>query len=779
MASNRINKLPSTYQAVEYLITTGHNARIDTGVAGNNTALKIFADMQYIEFKQYQYFFGNSGSSATSKLWRVIVPSVVTANWLVIGNYRHNNQGPAVPSGLYAKPFRIKLWLEYGYSESTINGVTYTTAGATADDGYTETADHIAIGSAGVDKTGSGVHFWIYSFKMWNGETPIRDYVPCYRKSDNVAGFYDIINETFSPSIGSVAFGIGPEIKQQAAEATGNPVRFITTLERPLLECKAHFEPVQSGSGDPSPSNVRQVSGWTGLTLNHDGGRNLYDKNADTDGYYIQSDGTLEASPMAGTLNKYYWRVSDYLPVTPNGSITYHGITARGTAPHWAWYDVDKTLLSTFHISTLGTETLSVPALARYLRMSVYGYGDDHKYCQVYNDIETIPVTWNTEAGTIYGGYVDFIAGEVVATYGIIPDLGELTWYWIGEGYRFRSDDIPNMKPTSRQTKLYCSALKPICNGEAFDANWDLVIYSIASTYSTGRFYIHYHAYNNDVTGFTNAISGYSCVFELETPVHYQLTGWNVKALCGINNFWSNAGKIGLQYVFDDSPKMLRMRRRILQSGNMLPAAYKRVAYLDTIGTSSRLNTGVAGNDNTIKIDFIVEPLARGGYASIMGNHDTEDKTCWRLIQGSTAYTNRYNFTLNNRRAGSSPSCAITELDTIVNKIVQVHMEHTAGWMVHNDTKYYPTTVAGDTSVASSLAICFGQTGPTKSLNANAPSHRFHKFIQIHKQGKLVRNYIPCYRKSDNKPGFYDTVNGTFNVSDGTNDFVLPAGTLN
>jgi hypothetical protein len=44
--------------------------------------------------------------------------------------------------------------------------------------------------------------------------------------------------------------------------------------------------------------------------------------------------------------------------------------------------------------------------------------------------------------------------------------------------------------------------------------------------------------------------------------------------------------------------------------------------------------------------------------------------------------------------------------------------------------------------------------------------------------GIPVRHFIPCYRKSDNKPGLYDTINNTFYTNAGSGEFILgPIGT--
>jgi len=37
----------------------------------------------------------------------------------------------------------------------------------------------------------------------------------------------------------------------------------------------------------------------------------------------------------------------------------------------------------------------------------------------------------------------------------------------------------------------------------------------------------------------------------------------------------------------------------------------------------------------------------------------------------------------------------------------------------------------------------------------------------------LVRNMIPCYRRSDLKPGMYDTVNNVFYTNSGSGEFIL------
>lgn len=45
----------------------------------------------------------------------------------------------------------------------------------------------------------------------------------------------------------------------------------------------------------------------------------------------------------------------------------------------------------------------------------------------------------------------------------------------------------------------------------------------------------------------------------------------------------------------------------------------------------------------------------------------------------------------------------------------------------------------------------------------------------IYDNGKLTRDYVPCYRKSDNVIGLYDIVTGTFYTNAGTGTFLKGA----
>ena len=53
----------------------------------------------------------------------------------------------------------------------------------------------------------------IFSFKAWDANgTLIREMYPCYRKSDNALGFYDIVTQTFYTGTGTGSFIAGNNV---------------------------------------------------------------------------------------------------------------------------------------------------------------------------------------------------------------------------------------------------------------------------------------------------------------------------------------------------------------------------------------------------------------------------------------------------------------------------------------------------------------------------------------------------------------------------------------
>lgn len=52
----------------------------------------------------------------------------------------------------------------------------------------------------------------IFAFKFYENNSVTMDLIPCYRKSDNVAGMYDLVSKTFFTNLGTGEFLVGDDV---------------------------------------------------------------------------------------------------------------------------------------------------------------------------------------------------------------------------------------------------------------------------------------------------------------------------------------------------------------------------------------------------------------------------------------------------------------------------------------------------------------------------------------------------------------------------------------
>lgn len=200
---------------------------------------------------------------------------------------------------------------------------------------------------------------------------------------------------------------------------------FTESVRNKLLSLLVTMVPIQSGSGDPSPDNVRPISGRTGLTI--------------------------------------------YVSPTPTAA-----------------------------------------------------------------DATTYSVDWTSEAGTVYGGTLDVVTG-LLTVYLASVDMGTLSWsrnstynvmytYLAGKANGRGNFICSNYKTVELYYEYLSSGeISGALNNNAINAKDDA--YTSAAAFKT-------------------AMNGVQLVYELATPITYQLTGTDIVTLVGDNYIWSDSGDV-------------------------------------------------------------------------------------------------------------------------------------------------------------------------------------------------------------------------------------------
>lgn len=152
----------------------------------------------------------------------------------------------------------------------------------------------------------------------------------------------------------------------------------------------------------------------------------------------------------------------------------------------------------------------------------------------------TINISWQSEAGTIYGGVLNLTTGVLTKTKALVE-------YAVSN--MNNSESYPGWKNTGIG--------EIIGNGLQAKINTQLNIGSVYGVNTTGTastVYLPPASYNNlNQTAWKTQYPDLviQIVVEYETPITYQLTPQEVRILAGINNIWATCGDVTVNYKAD------------------------------------------------------------------------------------------------------------------------------------------------------------------------------------------------------------------------------------
>lgn len=160
---------------------------------------------------------------------------------------------------------------------------------------------------------------------------------------------------------------------------------------------------------------------------------------------------------------------------------------------------------------------------------------------------DIITVDWTDEAGTVYGGELDLLSGVLTVTY-VIFDISELTFNYSSTYQRFQSTTaISGIKaPTNNNTKVnaLCSHFAIDTSNNTAESGKDNII----GVSMTGVVQIRDISLNGDTTLLATLLNDCDFIYELATPITYQLTPQEIETLIGVNNIWADTGDIAVSF---------------------------------------------------------------------------------------------------------------------------------------------------------------------------------------------------------------------------------------
>ena len=208
----------------------------------------------------------------------------------------------------------------------------------------------------------------------------------------------------------------------------------------------------------------------------------------------------------------------------------------------------------------------------------------------------------------------------------------------------------------------------------------------------------------------------------------------------------------------------------------LLPDGYTQVDYIESSGTQY-IDTGLKSTPNT-KFDFEFASTKSVGseYEQVLGSQVAATRNrIYILIGGSNniqlqfPHDGNTHLYMNNNGTFTTSSSSENLLYIEQNKKNKIIFDIPNRSLTIND---YTSISTGTYDLTSSeYNILLFNRNDTTVPTTRLASGKLYNF-KWYENNILIRNFIPCYRNSDNKVGLYDLINNVFYTNQGTGSFV-------
>ena len=321
-------------------------------------------------------------------------------------------------------------------------------------------------------------------------------------------------------------------------EETGNPI-VCYPVENYPLGVKATWEPVQEGSGEPSPENIRPIKGRDSVAVTRCG-ENLLNPSLFQNNKYQNFNAATNYYEISNSSN--YW-ISGIQPCSPNTTYRFNKNAEGG-----CFYDEKK---KKNVIGTAGFDfTFKTPAKCAYYCVNFSSGSTPYGTPVIATVSESAPTAYTPYTGqtatltlprTIYGGTVDAVTGEGLGMWKLLTLDGTEPWNAVGSGdtLYFQCTSISiGTRALSRDD--YCTTF-PIASVSGSNTvqgvnGWKTSLYLRWSTFADVA------ALKSYLAAQYAAGTPVQVCYKLETPTPFTATGAQpLSALAGANTVLTDA----------------------------------------------------------------------------------------------------------------------------------------------------------------------------------------------------------------------------------------------
>lgn len=329
---------------------------------------------------------------------------------------------------------------------------------------------------------------------------------------------------------------------------SGDIANFTTDMKAPLKECKIYFEPIQEGEGDPSPDNVRLISGWTGVQLTQ-ANENLIPESLPDN----VITGAASGGKIAGASNAKIFAIPipkntplHIQKISGDNSAGNIGLLENGEPQVGDSWNNGKGLTNAINqnysvneYSWMGVQSYDLKEAEKWFttRELMVSVGNTRKEYVAPKGYSTRYISWADEVGIVFGGSLDVLTGVLTVEKFLLTLDGTVGFWQLGGGVPYwRVNPVYAEKPNfSKRSETISNKYSTITGESTTDK-------AIRITKDNNGIYV----YDSDFVDSETAVSimqadPIQIVYPLLNPIEYQLTPQQLLTLKGTNNIWSNS----------------------------------------------------------------------------------------------------------------------------------------------------------------------------------------------------------------------------------------------
>lgn len=232
--------------------------------------------------------------------------------------------------------------------------------------------------------------------------------------------------------------------------------------------------------------------------------------------------------------------------------------------------------------------------------------------------------------------------------------------------------------------------------------------------------------------------------------VNYQLEGQNSWNTSEDLSFIVN--EQGNYHIKIANENVESEEKRVVAYDDSLQTGYQQVEYIESTGTQW-IDTGYIRNEYTSKIGITFDSsFYETGWYDLFGDEASHSSRLFLRLTSKTSAK------IYETRSGG------------INVNINNGINHIVIDLINCKAQVNENTINLNSIGNSNLNVYLFTQHYNDALSQYTRGARILN-MYIYEEDNMVRNYIPCYRKSDNEIGMYDTVNNKFYTNQGTGTF--------